>query len=107
MRFAGGLSLSPHALVGALSMADLAARLDNELLKAGFRKEGRRFQTHLTLGRVHTERGAALADLSRLLEEYADLEVGSTPIDEVIIFSSTLTRTGPVYDPLGRASLGG
>lgn len=92
---------------GEQQMADLANRLDNELFKVGFRKEGRRFQTHLTLGRVHTERGPALADLSRLLEEYVDLEVGSTPIDEVIIFSSTLTRTGPVYDPLGRATIGG
>jgi len=92
---------------GEEQMADLASRLDHELLQAGFRKEGRRFQTHLTLGRVRTERGPALADLIRLLEEYADLEVGRTPIDEVIIFSSTLTRTGPIYDPLGRAALGG
>ena len=92
---------------GEEQMAELANRLDNELLKAGFRKEGRRFQTHLTLGRVHTDRGPGLADLTRLLQEYADWEVGSTPIDELIVFSSTLTRTGPIYEPLGRATLGG
>jgi 2'-5' RNA ligase len=59
------------------------------------------------LGRVHTDRGPALAELTRLLQEYADLEVGQTPVDEVIIFSSTLTRNGPIYDPLGHTPLEG
>jgi 2'-5' RNA ligase len=92
---------------GEEQMAELANRLDDELFKVGFRKEGRRFQTHLTLGRVHSERGPAMAELSGLLQQYADLEIGLAPIDEVVVFSSTLTRTGPIYDPLGRARLGG
>jgi 2'-5' RNA ligase len=92
---------------GETQIASLAERIDDELFKVGFRKEGRRFQTHLTLGRVHTDRGPALAELTRLLQEYADLEVGQTPVDEVIIFSSTLTRNGPIYDPLGHTPLEG
>jgi len=91
---------------GEGEMAELAERIDRELQKIGYRKEGRRFQSHLTLGRVR-QGGPALGALGRLIQEHAELEIGTTPIDEVIVFSSTLTRTGPVYDPLGRASLKG
>lgn len=87
-------------------MAALAERVDAELSKVGYRKEPRRFQTHLTLGRVR-QGGPALAALTQMLRDYADVHVGRIAVDEVIIFSSTLTRTGPIYDPLGRAPLGG
>jgi 2'-5' RNA ligase len=89
---------------GEEAVVQLAERIDNQLHKLGYRKEARRFQAHLTLGRVHGG-GPALGDLARLIQQHADTEFGATPIDEVIVFSSTLTRTGSIYDPLGRATL--
>ena len=46
-------------------------------------------------------------ELGPLLEKYADLQIGQISVDEVIVFSSTLERTGPIYDPIGRAALRG
>ena len=34
-----------------------------------------------------------------------DIPVGKMFVDEVTVYSSELTRRGPVYDPLGFASL--
>jgi 2'-5' RNA ligase len=88
---------------GADEMIGLAERVESQMERLGYRREPRRFQPHLTLGRLHG--GPAPAEIVQLLEQHADLEIGSMPVDEVIIFSSTLTKRGPVYDPLGRAKL--
>ena len=94
------------AAAGEPELAALAERVESELHKIGFRREARRFHAHLTIGRVrHAAPG--MAELSQLLAEYADFELGSTPVAEAIVFSSTLDRAGPTYEPLGRAKLGG
>jgi 2'-5' RNA ligase len=87
---------------GAETMIALADRVEEQLHRLGYRREPRRFQPHLTLGRV---RGGRSSELGPLLEKYADLEIGQISVDEVIVFSSTLERTGPIYDPIGRALL--
>jgi 2'-5' RNA ligase len=89
---------------GAETMIALADRVEEQLHRLGYRREPRRFQPHLTLGRV---RGGRAVELGPILEKYADLEIGQISVDEVIVFSSTLERTGPIYDPIGRAALRG
>jgi 2'-5' RNA ligase len=89
---------------GAQTMIDLADRVEEQLHRLGYRREPRRFQPHLTLGRV---RGGRAVELAPLLEKYADLEIGRISVDEVIVFSSTLESGGPIYDAIGRASLKG
>jgi len=85
-------------------MRALHQQLETRLQKLGFRKDGRRFHAHLTLGRVRRG-GPAMADLGRLLQEHTTFKAGTAPISEVILFASHLDRAGPTYEPLGRARL--
>jgi len=79
--------------------------VEKRLQKLGFRREGRRFQTHLTLGRLRRP-GPEVRQLGELLKELADYPAGKTRVSEVVLFSSQLTPAGPIYAPLGRARLG-
>jgi 2'-5' RNA ligase len=91
---------------GSEAMIELNRRIEAGLAKLGFRKEARRFQPHLTIGRVRRG-GPAVAELGKLIGERADVELGLTKVHEVIVFSSQLDRSGPTYEALARAPLGG
>jgi 2'-5' RNA ligase len=91
---------------GAEPLRRLYAKLEERLLELGcYRKEERAYTPHLTLGRVKGEKdGLALAaELPKLLA----WDGGQTVVDEVLVFSSELTRDGPEYTVLGRGGLGG
>jgi 2'-5' RNA ligase len=91
---------------GADATAALAAQIEKALAKLGFPKEGRRFETHLTIGRVRGG-GPALAELGRLLREQAAFDAGRFRVAEVVVFASHLSPKGPTYEPLARAALAG
>jgi hypothetical protein len=74
--------------------------------KLGFRREARRYEPHLTIGRIR-RRGPGVAELGELIGQHADYEAGRTAVSEVIVFSSQLDRSGPTYEALSRARLGG
>jgi 2'-5' RNA ligase len=86
------------------AMRGLHKQIESRLQKLGFRKDGRRFQTHLTLGRVRRG-GPEMAELGRLIRENAAFAAGEMTVSEVIVFASHLAPTGPTYEPLGRAKL--
>ena len=88
---------------GEQEMVNLQQAIESQLAELGFRKEGRRYVPHLTLGRV---KQSLRGSLSKDLEQYTDYEAATSRIDEVIVFSSRLSPAGPEYDPLGRAKLG-
>lgn len=87
-------------------MALLHEKIEQRLAKLGFRKDSRRFQPHLTIGRVRGG-GPDLADLAQLIQKNADLPFGKTSVREAVVFSSQMTREGPAYHPLGHATIGG
>jgi RNA 2',3'-cyclic 3'-phosphodiesterase len=91
---------------GAELMVTLHDRVETALANLGFREEHRRFQAHLTLGRVRGI-GPGIAQLGELIERQADFAAGRMTIGRVAIFASTLTPNGPIYDRLGVAPLGG
>ncbi len=86
-------------------MRALHKAVESALAKLGFRKDARRFNTHLTIGRVR-HGGRDLAELSQLIGQQADFEAGRTKVTELVIFSSDLGPKGPTYAPIGRARLG-
>jgi len=89
-------------------MAELAERIETVLEPFRFRRETRRYRTHLTLGRLRREgAGVGVGDLGRLVEQLAGYEAGRMPVEELVVYSSELTRAGPVYEAMGRAALGG
>lgn len=91
---------------GAEAMIELQAALERSLAKLGFRPENRQFKPHLTLGRVR-DASAGLDELTDLVRRQADFSAGVMYVDEVVVFSSQLERTGAIHTPLGHAPLAG
>ncbi|HUT13388.1 MAG TPA: RNA 2',3'-cyclic phosphodiesterase [Thermoguttaceae bacterium] len=90
---------------GEQEMVALHDHVEKPLKKLGFRPEHRRFHPHLTIGRVRRG-GPGVDQLGRLLDEYAQFEVGRVHVSQVVVFSSQLERAGPTYEALSRAKLG-
>ncbi len=91
---------------GGAQLTALQQRIAAALARLGYRPEVRRFQAHLTIGRVRGS-GPALGDLGRLLRQQADYDAGCTEVRQVTLFSSQLGPQGPKYTPLSVAELGG
>jgi 2'-5' RNA ligase len=91
---------------GAEALVELQAALERKLAGLGFRPEARQFKPHLTLGRVR-DRSSGLDELADLVRRHADFSAGMMAVDEVVVFSSQLERTGAVHTPLGHAPLAG
>jgi 2'-5' RNA ligase len=90
--------------LGSEELTTCATAIENELFKLGFPKEHRRFSPHLTIGRA--KRDTRVSDaVSRLLAERSQQPFGSCDVDEVIVYSSELTRNGPIYDELATIPL--
>jgi 2'-5' RNA ligase len=87
-------------------MIALADRLEDALQKLGFRRETRQFQPHLTVGRLR-QGGRTSPKLVEVLQEYAETEVGQMSVDEITVYSSVLSRTGPTYEALAHLALDG
>jgi 2'-5' RNA ligase len=91
---------------GKEPMIYLQTALERHLATLGFRPEARRFQPHLTLGRVRSG-SSGLYQLADLIRKHADFDAGVMGVDEVVVFSSRLERTGAVHGRLGGAPLEG
>lgn len=91
---------------GSEAMIELHDAIEFELSKLGYRSENRRFRPHLTIGRVR-QSPEGIDELGRLIEQYAEYDGGVSLVDEVVVFSSTLHREGPSYDPLCHVELKG
>ena len=114
---------------GTEPMIQLHDCIEAELAELGYREEHRRFQVHLTIGRVrggeNGKRGPSpfgrrpssaksdrstddgIVELGELVQLQTDFEAGSMTVDKVAVFSSTLTSDGPIYEKLGTSTLGG
>ncbi|MDD4268317.1 MAG: RNA 2',3'-cyclic phosphodiesterase [Pirellulales bacterium] len=90
---------------GADRLIALQDQIDRALKKIGYPAESRSFKPHLTIGRVKRP-SRELAELTALLNEHADLQVGRTNVDHVTVFASELAPEGPTYHVLAAAPLG-
>jgi len=91
---------------GADPMVVLHDRVEADLAEIGYREEHRRFQAHLTLGRVRGA-GIGISELGDRLQKQADFLAGRMTVEKLTVFASTLTSAGPIYEVLGTAPLGG
>jgi 2'-5' RNA ligase len=71
--------------------------LDIEFSKMGFNKE-RSYIPHLTIGRVKGTKNKD--ELSALVKELENIEIGSMNIDRLTLKKSELTPVGPIYTDL-------
>ncbi len=91
---------------GAEQMVRLHDRVEAALAELGYREEHRRFQVHLTIGRVRGG-GMGIVELGSLLQKQADFSAGKMTVERVTVFASRLTPSGPIHEVLGSARLGG
>ena len=89
---------------GAEPMVALHDAIRAKLNRLGFRGEQRRYVPHLTVGRAEG-RGPARS-LACELGAHAEFDGGTTFVDEVVVYSSTLGPEGPTYDALAHVALG-
>lgn len=110
-----GVGAFPHARrprvlwagvgAGTEALCALQAGLDREYAEAGWPPEGRRFQPHVTLGRVRQPR--ANRELEGVFKQYENWKAGRMEVDELLVMSSELTKRGPIYAVLARVPLQG
>jgi 2'-5' RNA ligase len=89
-----------HEESGILVQLHRAIEIDLE--KFGFKKEGRPFSAHLTLGRLR--KNASSATLRKLAQQLETVQVGELGIEavkEVCLFRSVLHPSGAIYTQLG------
>ena len=93
-----GLAEVPAALPA------LAEQVERRVREFGFPPEKRGFKPHITIGRVKRDRR-----LSRLPDVIADYRMSplSFRLDRLVLFQSTLTPQGPLYDALHTGMLTG
>lgn len=87
---------------GGEELTRLHEALEAEMTDLGFDAETHAFTPHFTLARMDDSRGKELV-LERL--HGTDPTVGSFEAREVSLTASTLTRTGPAYETVGRVEL--
>ncbi|AOL15592.1 2'-5' RNA ligase [Sulfolobus sp. A20] len=84
---------------GKEQLRQIRETIYNELLKRKIRPEDEKdFVPHLTLGRIKDFR--SITNLIDLIKDNATTEVGKFEVNSVILFKSTLTPKGPIYDKL-------
>jgi 2'-5' RNA ligase len=83
--------------------ARMAQEIDRRMHELRFEKEKRPFKAHLTLGRVRE--GRSVAALATYLESFK-LQPIPLKLDRLVLFKSTLTPRGSIYERLHEAMLG-
>ena len=85
------------------SLKTLEADLSSRLKKVGFQDEGGRFQPHLTLGRVKSQKNKST--LFRAIEAIVNIWVGAISVDALYLIRSELKPTGAEYTNIGEVKL--
>ncbi|KKO19301.1 MAG: RNA 2',3'-cyclic phosphodiesterase [Candidatus Brocadia sp.] len=84
-------------------LAKVHERLDNQFMALSVKREDRKFDAHLTVGRIKTRR-----NVKRLLEHlnsYQGFDFGSEHVTQVVLMKSDLLPDGPVYTKLQSVDL--
>ena len=84
-------------------MEKMARQVELAVRQLRFEPDSKGFKPHLTLGRVKDPR-----DLGELPEYLKSYRFDPLPLrlDRLVLFQSTLTPQGPIYDRLHEAKLG-
>lgn len=83
-------------------LIELQRALDSNLSLLNFKKE-KRFEPHLTIGRVKSRRGKE--ELKAFVLKHRDTDFGSFSVDKIELKKSTLTPKGPIYSTVKACEL--
>jgi len=81
-------------------LATLNKAVEDALVQLGYPREDRPFKPHLTLGR--TRKPSREPQLVEALKERMGYEAGVVQADHLVLYSSKLTPTGPIYRVLAQ-----
>lgn len=81
---------------GFNEIAALSRQIDELLAWEGIPQEMKAFHPHVTIGRVRRYSPA----IKSKMEKYAGRSFGSFTVDRFVLYKSTLTPRGPIYDRL-------
>ena len=85
------------------NLKTLEADLSSRLKTLDFQDEGGRFQPHLTLGRVRSQKNKST--LFRAIEAIVNIWVGTVSVDALYLIRSELKPTGSEYTDIGEVKL--
>ncbi len=80
------------------SVCNLAGKIEEEMAGLGYKKEKRSFHPHLTIGRLR--QATPEINIKKFLSEGKSFVSSDVIIKKVILFESSLTRSGAIYRPL-------
>lgn len=82
-------------------LARLQARVERACIAAGLPPEPRKYHPHITLARLNRASG----DPAPFVARTASLALGPWPVDSYVLYESTLTPAGSLYEPVVRYPL--
>lgn len=88
---------------GNNELGQLANDLEQQLASAGWPKEKREYNGHMTLCRIKNPKAGI--KLGQISPDYKDFKVSTISVDSVIVYQSQLTPKGPIYTQLGSYKL--
>lgn len=90
---------------GSQQLTEIQKKLSQAYQPLSLPADRRTYRPHLTLGRAR-RRIQLPFEFERFLSQSANLEVGSMLVNEIVVFSSHLDRSGPNYTPMATVRLG-
>ncbi|MEO0102704.1 MAG: RNA 2',3'-cyclic phosphodiesterase [candidate division WOR-3 bacterium] len=78
---------------GGKEVEELQGSLVDNLARIGFKPEERKFHPHLTIGRVK----GIMKEIDLWERKY---ESEAVPVNSIVLFKSTLTPNGPIYEKI-------
>ena len=88
---------------GNSNLEKMADELEEQLLKFGIKKEGKKFKPHLTLCRIKSFKVGRKAE--ETLDDYEDYEGPDMAIESVCVYQSLISESGPEYTLLEKIEL--
>lgn len=85
---------------GKTETTQIAYKLEDHFEPLGFKKEKRKFDAHVTLGRVRS--GMNRLALGKEIKQYRLQEEISQDVDHLVFYKSTLTSQGPIYEVIAK-----
>lgn len=80
-----------------------ARTIEEATSEMGWPREDRPFHAHITLARRRGKKGKS--DAKQVLDAARGKRFGDLSVDQIVVFQSTLTPQGPVYEAAGRIDL--
>jgi RNA 2',3'-cyclic 3'-phosphodiesterase len=79
-------------------LAGLAGAVERAAEQVGVEREHRPYVAHLTIGRVRSSRN--VKHLKAALENQREVPLGSDEVGSFVLYKSTVTSKGPIYEEL-------